>query len=472
MKLTAIQNDRAAGVLLATAAGDALGAGYEFTYPAADVAIGMIGGGLGFAPGEWTDDTSMAIGIAQVTAAGLDLRTAAGLDAVAANWSRWYRSSPTDIGNQTRAVLSRRDGTAAAMTRTASRVPGLKGGNGSLMRTAPVALAYLGDPGAAVDAARQVSQLTHDDLQAAQACEMWTYAIHHAVLDGNFDGVRDYLDAHLETAAYWNPLLDRAETGSPEDFPKNGWVVDALLTAWWAIHQSPADGPLHLQRSLEFCVRAGHDTDTTAAIAGGLLGARWGASAVPARWRRVLHGYPGLRARDLVSLAIRAARGGQDDATGWPSVPHLDYAHLARGKVTEHPHDPGVLVGDAGAVPKVGPDAVQNVDAVVSLCRMGSEVLPVEHVEFWLVDAGSAENANLQFVIDDAARTVRDLRDEGKRVLLHCAEGMSRTPSIAARYSMLLGKNPEDVRGITYALDGATTQVRPNQELWAAALHG
>lgn len=239
MNLTAIQNDRAAGVLLATAAGDALGAGYEFTYPAADVEIGMIGGGLGFAPGEWTDDTSMAIGIAQVTAAGLDLRTPAGLDAVAANWIRWFDSHPTDIGNQTRTVLSQRDGSAAAMARTAQRVPGLKGGNGSLMRTAPVALAYLGDPEAAIDAARKVGQLTHDDPRATEACEMWTYGIHHAVLHGNFGGAREYLDGHPEAADYWGPLLDRAEKGSPQDFPKNGWVVDALLTAWWAIHQSP-----------------------------------------------------------------------------------------------------------------------------------------------------------------------------------------------------------------------------------------
>ena len=71
MKLTGAQADRAAGVLLATAAGDALGAGYEFTHPAEDVEITMIGGGLGgFEPGEWTDDTSMALAVARVTAAG------------------------------------------------------------------------------------------------------------------------------------------------------------------------------------------------------------------------------------------------------------------------------------------------------------------------------------------------------------------------------------------------------------------
>lgn len=54
-------------------------------------------------------------------------------------------------------------------------------------------------------------------------------------------------------------------------------------------------------------VRAGNDTDTVAAIAGALLGARYGASAVPAGWRAQVHGWPGLRADDLVDLARRAA---------------------------------------------------------------------------------------------------------------------------------------------------------------------
>src|SRR6478736_817641 len=108
--------DRAAGVLLASAAGDALGAGYEFSYPDPETTIAMIGGGpFGFAPGEWTDDTSMAVAIARVTAAGLDLRTTEGLDADAAGFNDWFDSGPKDIGNQTRAVLSARDISAAAM---------------------------------------------------------------------------------------------------------------------------------------------------------------------------------------------------------------------------------------------------------------------------------------------------------------------------------------------------------------------
>ncbi|MET3805531.1 ADP-ribosylglycohydrolase [Nakamurella sp. UYEF19] len=459
--MTAIQSDRAAGVLLGTAVGDALGAGYEFSYPRADQKIDMIGGGpFGFEPGEWTDDTTMAIGVALVTAEGFHLRTAEGLDKVAANWSAWYASGPKDIGNQTSAVLSRRDATAEAMASTARILTGLKGGNGSLMRTAPVALAYLDDAKGCAEAALKVSALTHDDQRAGEACQIWCAGIRHAVLHGSFDGVRNYLRATSgEVQDFWGPLFDQAESGSPRDFSKNGWVVHAIQTAWWAIHQTPADDATHLQAALEAAVRAGGDTDTTAAIAGGLLGARWGASAIPARWRRVLHGWPGLDAKALVTLGVRSATRGRSDSSGWPTVPRMDYSSGETGNLTTHPHDCGVTVAGADA-PYQG-----HYDAVVSLCRMGAEQLDAEHIEFWLVDKGPADNLNLEFVLDDAARTVQALRAEGKTVLLHCVEGASRTPSVAARYSMLLGEDPQEVRA-------AMPWARPNRELWTAAVKG
>lgn len=312
--------DRAAGALLASAAGDALGAGYEFTHPGPDAPIGMIGGGpFNWAPGEWTDDTSMTVAVARVTATGADLTAAAGLDAVAAGFVEWFDSQPKDIGNQTRSVLSARSGSAAEMSAVAAGISGRKGGNGSLMRTAAVGLAYLEDTEAAADAciraAARVGALTHDDPRATQACQLWSSAIRHAVLHGTFDGVHGYLDrAGGEGARFWRPLLAQSETGSPQDFPKNGWVVHALQTAWWAITRADhrADAR-HLPAALELAVRAGGDTDTTAAIAGALLGARWGASAVPAHWRRLLHGWPGLTADDLVRLAVRTATGGHAD---------------------------------------------------------------------------------------------------------------------------------------------------------------
>jgi len=294
--------DRIAGVLLGTAAGDALGAGYEFTRPGPDLPIDMIGGGLGnFAPGEWTDDTSMALAVAL---AADEHGPGMNLDAVAAGFVRWYESAPPDIGVQTSKVLSGRPASAAAMRARSDALEGRTGGNGSLMRTAPVALVHLDDAAACDRSAALVGLLTHSDPQAVDACRLWSLAIRHAVLAATFDGVRAAVDS-LDTAADWHRLLDEAESGGPGDFPNNGWVVHALQTAWWAITHTDASSPGHLPAALELCVRAGGDTDTTAAIAGGLLGARWGASAVPARWRGMLHGYPGLTGADLIALAGR-----------------------------------------------------------------------------------------------------------------------------------------------------------------------
>ena len=105
--LTPAQSDRAAGVLLGLAAGDALGAGYEFGPPLGwDVPVLMQGGGsFGWAPGEWTDDTSMAVAIAEVGAQGHDLGSTEAQDRIVARWAGWA-SEATDVGIQTRHVLS------------------------------------------------------------------------------------------------------------------------------------------------------------------------------------------------------------------------------------------------------------------------------------------------------------------------------------------------------------------------------
>lgn len=365
--------DRAAGALLASAAGDALGAGYEFTHPAAGVQIGMIGGGpFDWAPGEWTDDTAMSLAVARVTATGADLNTTAGLDAVAAGFAEWYASRPKDIGNQIRAVLSAHGTSAEAMAGTARRISGRKGGNGSLMRTAAVGLAYLDDTEEACrTAAARVGALTHDDQRAIEACQIWSHAIRHAVLHATFDGVRGYLDiARSDTTDYWRPLLDEAETGSPQDFPNNGWVVHALQTAWWAITNAGHQGDArHLVAALELAVRAGGDTDTTAAIAGALLGARWGASAVPPAWRRLLHGWPSMDARDLVRLAVLTADRGRTDHIGRPSVDrtHSSSRRTGLGPI-RHPHEDGEWRGGS---PTSWVDPVRRAQALATEAHAG-----------------------------------------------------------------------------------------------------
>ena len=109
MRLSPAQTDRACGVLLGAACGDALGAGYEFEVSTLGPGErpAMIGGGLGgFEPGEWTDDTAQTYAVAEVAAAGLDLRSEEALDRIAARFAQWFAEGPPDVGVLTRAVLT------------------------------------------------------------------------------------------------------------------------------------------------------------------------------------------------------------------------------------------------------------------------------------------------------------------------------------------------------------------------------
>jgi ADP-ribosylglycohydrolase len=306
--------DRAAGVLLGMAAGDALGAPYEFGPPLpAATAVTMRGGPRhGRAAGEWTDDTAMAVAIAEVAATGADLREPAAQDRLVARWAEWVAGAP-DAGAQTRAVLAAAD--SAASARGAARAlharTGRSAGNGSLMRTAPLALRHLDDVDGLVEAAGSLSALTHHDPEAGEACVLWCLAIRQAVLTGELDARIGLPHLAAPRAAVWRRRLDAAEASRPQDFPRNGWVVEALQGAWSAIATTGSGGRTgHLPRALEAAVRGGNDTDTVAAIAGALLGAASGASAVPDGWRAQLHGWPGLRADGLAGLARAALAPG------------------------------------------------------------------------------------------------------------------------------------------------------------------
>jgi ADP-ribosylglycohydrolase len=299
--------DRAAGALVGCAVGDALGAPYEFAIPGPDQPE-MRGGGIGpWAPGEWTDDTQQTICVA--LAAAEDGLSPGG---VARRLLDWYAAGPRDVGHQTRAVLGSgapADELEEVAAELHARRPGASAGNGSLMRTAPVALACSGDDAGILRAARAISSLTHADPVCGDACVLWSVAIDRAVREARFDGIDDALRLLPRGArATWRRVLDDAVARPPRDFVPNGYVVTALQCAWSAIQRtldaavSPTD---HVRRALTAAIAAGHDTDTVGAIAGALLGARWGMRAIPAEWVNAVHGWPGWCADDLVALAHR-----------------------------------------------------------------------------------------------------------------------------------------------------------------------
>lgn len=483
MKLNPLQNDRSAGVLVALAAGDALGAGYEFGAPLPDGAeVTMKSGGpFGFAPAEWTDDTSMAIPIAQAlleSATGAGSSSPAALTMVVRAWTSWAAEAK-DVGAQTSAVIAAARRLASAAGRSKVHAAdfstaaadfhartGRSAGNGSLMRTAPLALAYLDrQPSELMAAAGVMSTLTHADPDAQEACGLWCVAIRHAVLTGRLDVRAGLPLLPAERASVWLERIDVAERSRPRDFTRNGWVVEAFQGAWSAIHKAglSASGPAHLREALEEAVRGGRDTDTVAAIAGGLLGGAYGYTAVPFEWRQHLHGWPGMRARDLMTLGMELGRGDGRRPASRPRAERHDYSMWSRtDALLQHPHDDGVWLGGVGSLGRV---AELGIDAVVSLCRLGTLDVPAvaaeDHATFWVVDSPfEEENAHARFVLQEAAAAVDRYRSEGKTVLLHCVRAESRTPTVAALYgASVAGVSPmgalEDVRRV---LPGA----RPN----------
>jgi hypothetical protein len=134
------------------------------------------------------------------------------------------------------------------------------------MRTAPVALAYLDDEAALVQAARSVSELTHYDPEAGDACVLWCLALRHAILTGELDVRIGLQHIGADRRDLWASRLDVAEASRPSDFTNNGWVVEALQGAWSAITTTPVpqDDPAkgvfrvgHLRLALDAEVRGG-----------------------------------------------------------------------------------------------------------------------------------------------------------------------------------------------------------------------
>jgi ADP-ribosylglycohydrolase len=310
--------DRAVGTVIGGAMGDALGAGYEFAaVPEPDEVTMRRATLTGEPAGHWTDDTAMAIAILEVAARMGTLTSSAASAAVGARFLEWFDSAPRDVGRHTRRVLSRAT-SGAHLAEAAAEVQASDrnaAGNGSLMRTGPVALVHRGDDEQLVLAATAMSELTHPHRDAVDACVLWSVAIDRAMRSGTLEGPRAGLHLIGESRReFWERTIDEAETNDPRHFSPNGHVVVALQAAWSAIHATRHMKD-HLVAGLRQAVAIGDDTDTVAAIAGYLLGACYGFSAAPTQWRDGLAGWPATYGvEDLVRLATEAMQRGIVDA--------------------------------------------------------------------------------------------------------------------------------------------------------------
>jgi hypothetical protein len=144
----------------------------------------------------------------------------------------------------------------------------------------------------------------------------------------------------------------------------------------------------------------------------------------------------------------------------------MDYPHRASDGVVEHPYDSGVLLGTMRSLG-------HGTTAVVSLCRVGTdepvfgEAAPENRIDSRLVDSSDAEeNANLHFLLYDAAQAVQGLRAEGHTVLLHCVAAQQRTPSVALAYAALLGHG---TAGAASRISRDLPSTRGSGAVWEAA---
>jgi len=285
------------GCLLGLAVGDALGTTLEFKAPGSFAPIDdMVGGGpFDLQPGQWTDDTSMALCLAH------SLLYREGFDAADQmnRYCNWYRhgylsSTGTcfDIGNTVRQALERYlDGGPAFSGSADPRAAG----NGSLMRLAPVAMYYAHRPEGLADRAADSSRTTHAAAEALDACRLFALQLRAALLGGDRVQVLQAPDVALDTPAL-RALAVRDHAAVPAtQIRGTGYVVDALSAALWcfATTECFADAVLR-------AANLGDDADTTAAICGQLAGAFYGIDGIPAAWRERVQD-----AADIVALADR-----------------------------------------------------------------------------------------------------------------------------------------------------------------------
>jgi len=275
--------DRAVGSILGLAIGDALGAPFEFRRRAA-IPVPLPAFELpwmGLAPGTWTDDTAMARNLwTSLIDRGGELE----LDDVLARHLAWLASGPPDVGNLTRKVLSGwRDGDEdPAREYVERRGPEVSAGNGSVMYCAPLGVVRALDPARLLEEAPALSALTHWDERCRTACLAVTRAVAALVSGQPADAAIPAAVAEVaerEGGEELEYLAAEAGLARPIDGPDMGFT---LFTAGVALRV--AAEALDVESGLRGVVAFGGDTDTNAAVAGALLGARFGRGGLPGTW--------------------------------------------------------------------------------------------------------------------------------------------------------------------------------------------
>ncbi|MBP2628259.1 MAG: ADP-ribosylglycohydrolase [Firmicutes bacterium] len=277
------------GSLVGLAVGDALGTTLEFMPPGTFAPItNMVGGGpFDLLPGQWTDDTSMALCLAEslVEYGGFNPKDQM------ERYVRWYQngylsSSGTcfDIGISTELALQKYIATGKPFCGTKDE---FSAGNGSIMRLAPVPLFFASDPIQAMKHCAISSRTTHGNQECIDACKLLGALILGVVWKASKEEILSPF--YHPVTGYWakNPLVPKiAEIAKgsykrkePPEIKGSGYVVDSLEAALWAFYKTES-----FREGALLAVNLGDDADTTGAVYGQLAGSFYGVEEIPTEW--------------------------------------------------------------------------------------------------------------------------------------------------------------------------------------------
>jgi len=297
---------KAIDALLGVAVGDALGVPYEFSsreeMQGTEV-HGMTGyGTYDQPPGTWSDDTSLTLCLAEALLEGYDLQAMAGRFVRWLNEGHWSaRGEVFDVGNTTRIAIRRlermlREEQGHALHTLRDGATERDNGNGSLMRILPLLFHIHGRPIAEqFERIWEVSALTHGHVRAAMSCLVYLRFAGH-LLDGATKQDA-YAAMRREVMAFWDHMdfapAERAHFArvvqndirqvSVEDLRTGGYVIEVFESGIWSVLTADT-----FADTLRAIIVLGHDTDTAAAIAGGLAGLYYGRAGMPAEWVEAL----------------------------------------------------------------------------------------------------------------------------------------------------------------------------------------
>lgn len=272
--------NRALGAFIGLAVGDALGTTLEFEARDAKAPVyDMVGGGpFDLLPGQWTDDTSMALCLADslIACDGLNERD------LMERFCRWYRVGENsctggcfDIGVTTREALElfrRTDDPLAGPTdaRTA--------GNGSIMRLAPVVLRHWNDTERLRDVSRRQSYTTHGADEAVDACDALATVLASLIAGKPLRVV--LAGSHGAYCSGVQTVMNGSYRGKARSaIRSSGYVVHTLEAALWCVSETTT-----FRDAVLLAVNLGEDADTVGAVTGQIAGAAYGASSIPEEW--------------------------------------------------------------------------------------------------------------------------------------------------------------------------------------------